>query len=577
MFSFLKNLRKPAHEKYGRDNYILDKSNYVTDDNWILALSSVFVETLNIELRKKISQHDLVEIFPKEFIPDKIDMEMIEEYCDFTTSQRIEKRIKHLYNIDPNYLESDLYACVNLKTKQEIIEYTQKQYDKDDEYEYYEMCIHVGNNQEKFAKLHFRIGFIAESMWQVRLALYFKVINETQAWAYLRDLANLARPIMTIFKSWEVYNQNIKYFSEIYYCDDDNNLFIDMPEAISCLDINEHSPLHSMPIDLGVDKTYPYNVKSHSLKFAEITDIYDNELLLELRKLFDTTDKAPLWDALNNLNEMDREYWYPLFLGKFNKNYFDEEDLIELPELYPNVYYAHHFRAVYFIALAWEARGHGTSQDVGEENYNLFHERLNLALQDLAKAYELAPNETTVWADIYDVLSLTGSDDETADFFYNLIETKAINDPYCIRTISNYKQKRWGGSHQENIDWANQVIAGSNRGDACRLIIFEVALERYGYICSFDDNEEKALKIFKDEELKDEVNQYFDELVENMNKAPYRIAQVLTYWYVKVNDIQRLRRVAQTMKAGHYNVSAAMNDDYYELQTNEWMNWIRSI
>ncbi len=574
MFSFLKNLRKPAHEKYGRDNYISDKNNYVTDDNWILALSSVFVETVDIYVDEKISQHDLIEIFPKKPKLEKIDISMIDDYFMLTSIESIEERIQYFYNLEANGFESDLYACINLKTEQEIIEYAKDEHDEDSDN--YDMCIHIGGHQEEFEKLHFRIGYIAQSMWQIRLALYFKVIDETQAWAYLRDLADLARPSMNIFKSWEDYNLNIKYFSKIYYYDEDD-VFRDILKAIPCLDDNKNSHLHSMPIDLGVDKAYPYNIKSHSLKFAEITDIYDNELLLELRKLFDTTDKAPLWDALNNLNEMDREYWYPLFLGKFNKNYFDEEDLIELPELYPNVYYAHHFRAVYFIALAWEARGHGTSQDVGEENYNLFHERLNLALQDLAKAYELAPNETTVWADIYDVLSLTGSDDETADFFYNLIETKAINDPYCIRTISNYKQKRWGGSHQENIDWANQVIAGSNRGDACRLIIFEVALERYGYICSFDDNEEKALKIFKDEELKDEVNQYFDELVENMDKAPYRIAQVLIYWYVKVNDIQRLRIVAQTMKAGYYKVDTAMNSDYYKFATNMWMNRVRSI
>lgn len=123
MFNFFKNLKKPAHEKYGRDNYISDRDNYVTDDNWILALSSVFVETVDIYIDEKISQHDLIEIFPKEPKLEKIDISMLKDYFTLTSSKKIEKRIKHLQNLQSNYLETDLYACVNLKTEQEIIEY----------------------------------------------------------------------------------------------------------------------------------------------------------------------------------------------------------------------------------------------------------------------------------------------------------------------------------------------------------------------------------------------------------------------------------------------------------------------
>jgi hypothetical protein len=105
------------------------------------------------------------------------------------------------------------------------------------------------------------------------------------------------------------------------------------------------------------------------------------------------------------------------------------------------------------------------------------------------------------------------------------------------------KKARWGGSHKESLDWAREVIASSSQGDGIKIIIFEVLIEQYNYILEYDRDEEKANAIFKEEALKEEINQYFEELLECSDE----VRSTLLFWYEKVGDEIRIKKITNLL------------------------------
>ena len=564
-----------AKKEISRENYLLDRENYVNDDNWILALSALFIEAADLDAETQKAKHDSMMIYPSIDKLSRAERSIVEYDLILDTPKDVKSYMDNVKTTWTSTYELDVYFCINADTREQVAERAQKKHEDDEDQQ--ELCEFIWVNRDRYKNMLYRVGYLAFVISQIRLAHYFGVIDEKTSWKHLHTIADLIRPLMTLFASWEEYNHNLRLFYEVYYYEKpEHRKFIE--QALTVLENEPASPLKLIPIHFGVDQNYAYNLKSHSNIFAKRTDLYDSEILVQLKKLLKNEDKKPLWQALDSLSDIEREYYYPMFLNFCDRHNCEEVDLIDLPEAYPDNSYAYQIRAQYFESFAWEARGHGTSSTVGEENYQRFFERLRLSIVDLIKAHELDPENVIIWGSLYNVISVYNTD-EFIDVYkkiFQLIESKALRNPYCTRLVSSSKQKRWGGSHEENLDWARQVIAGSQRGDVCRLIIFEVILERYNYIYSFDDDEEKADKIFKDKKNIDEVNQYFDELVENMHKAPYRIAQILSYWYSMVNDCERLRRVGQTMQAGAFDLDAL--EDYYNEDTTEaMMNWIRSV
>ena len=154
--------------------------------------------------------------------------------------------------------------------------------------------------------------------------------------------------------------------------------------------------------------------------------------------------------------------------------------------------------------------------------------------------------------------------------------TSVLCNYYCVYGISRHKEERWGGSFEENLDWAREVIAGTKKGDPIRTIIYDVMIERADYINAFEEDEERAEAIFKDKKVQAEVNQYFDELIENLDANPYGIVDTLCFWYSKAGDYDRLRQVVHTMEVGKFELDA-MNDNYTDEYTEIIMNWFRSV
>jgi hypothetical protein len=370
--------------------------------------------------------------------------------------------------------------------------------------------------------------------------LELKLLEEKEAWGLL--FLNTQR-VQDAFESSEIfkasYFKGALFYDILFKSDED-----DRAEKIGNFDVLLRELQKSSKTELSWLEEDVF--KSFKIeKSNQITSNVSNNAN-KIHKLLEKEDKNELWQFLDALTEEERNKVLPkLYIEKKDEAILTAEDYLELPALYPNVSYAHYLRAVYFYNYAWEARGLGITNTVGQKNYALFYERLRYARADLKKAYELSPNEQSYWAELYNLVKhfKNKDSDHLEEDLYGLIKENSMQNPFCIQHVSHMKKARWGGSHKESLEWAREVISHSNDGDSMKIIIFEVLIEQYQYILEYDKDEEKANAIFKDVALQDEVNQYFDELLEVSSD----IQDTLLFWYEKVGDIKRLKMLRDNL------------------------------
>jgi len=446
MFGLFK--KKPIELKHGHENYLSDYNNYeVNDRNWILLLSALFVEAKDLDMWQHRVRHDLLQMYPEGSLDEDAQKELNNDFV-LTDISKVVKRMKQVSELVSRAFEDNIYYVINCNSLEEVRAKAQKEHEDDEEK--LELFEFIWERREAYETTHFRLGFIAQSIWQIRMAVYFGVLHENVAWTHLETLANFARPLMTLFDSWEAYNLNLKYFHEVYeFSYPEERKYYE--RAMICLNKREESPLKLIPFELGIDKSYPYNLKSHSYRLPKRIPSGQYPLRLLITELLEREDKSALFEELDKLSGKEREQEVTFVVHKSDTSSFAEEDLIELPERYNNAY-AYAMRAQHFYTFAWEARGTGTSNTVGEENYKLFYERLGWALDDLLKAYELAPNERIVWANLYEILSHFNGEEaiKKREEIYALMQKHALDHRGCVYGISRFKETRWGGSFEEN-------------------------------------------------------------------------------------------------------------------------------
>jgi len=366
----------------------------------------------------------------------------------------------------------------------------------------------------------------------VRELLSLKLLNEEEAWGLL--FLNAQR-VQDSFENLEAfkkaYLKGALYFEILFKGDEENR-----GEKIENFDaLLQTQYTHSQVDFIWLNEeifsslTIAQNVEKNSHKTSETN--FMNSLLAK-------EDKRELWAFLDAISQNERnEILSQLYHLSEN---ITAEDYLELPALYPNVSYAYYLRGRYFYHYAWEARGLGLTNTVGQKNYALFYERLRYARADLKKAYELKPNEQTYWAELYNLVKhfKNKDSDHLEDELYERIQKDAMQNPYCVERVAHMKKARWGGSHEDSLAWAREVVKHSCYGDSLKIMLFEALIEQYKFIIEYDRDEERANAIFEDKALQDEVNAYFDELVEDE-----RVKETLIFWYEKVGDKERLKRL----------------------------------
>jgi hypothetical protein len=112
-----------------------------------------------------------------------------------------------------------------------------------------------------------------------------------------------------------------------------------------------------------------------------------------------------------------------------------------------------------YFEYAWKARGEGLANEVQEEQWKLFHERLNLAAAELEKASHLNPSPE--WYRVMvQVMFLQGA--PKSEVFAVLQQALALEPGYyhTYQAFANFLQPRWSGTEGE---WEKFAAATSSR------------------------------------------------------------------------------------------------------------------
>lgn len=137
-------------------------------------------------------------------------------------------------------------------------------------------------------------------------------------------------------------------------------------------------------------------------------------------------------------------------------------------------YSSYLIRGGFFINEGWKSRGHGYASKVSAENWESFHQKLNLAYDDLAKAYELCQTNPVIPTAMLQVIRGNSLGRQQLDKWYNIgIQI----DPSCYELHKQYFIKllpKWGGKPGEVVDFVQQAISTAPAGSIVYMLEFEL-------------------------------------------------------------------------------------------------------
>lgn len=137
----------------------------------------------------------------------------------------------------------------------------------------------------------------------------------------------------------------------------------------------------------------------------------------------------------------------------------------------PNRAEPHLVAGATWITLAWEARGKDYAKYVTADGYRRFDERLRFARTELMKATDLAPKDPTPWMNLISVGIGLGLERKIVLKCFDKVVQRDGEHFRAHHRMLQYKCAKWGRSHEEMWEFANQSVAAAPDGSPlCSLI-----------------------------------------------------------------------------------------------------------
>lgn len=135
--------------------------------------------------------------------------------------------------------------------------------------------------------------------------------------------------------------------------------------------------------------------------------------------------------------------------------------------------------AEHLIKWAWEARGGGLGNTVGEDAAHLFIERLTLASKQFQYTAQLAPQDPTPLASLLVVAKgLAISKEETTEIFQRAVELHPAHHRAHYAML-DFLCNKWYGSHDEMFAFARDAVRKAEPGSSLFGMIGFAHLERW--------------------------------------------------------------------------------------------------
>jgi hypothetical protein len=214
-------------------------------------------------------------------------------------------------------------------------------------------------------------------------------------------------------------------------------------------------------------------------------------------------------------------------------------------------------RCAFFCELASTMRGTKTSNHVTEESFYNAGECIQGALSLLEPISQLDAQDPTPFAYVLPCLRIFGQLKATQQRVFQQATELAPDLAPAYRTIVNSLSERWGGSHEESLQFARFAMTKGSPGGDMALCLFWAHLLVQSHFATFDKSPAAARRYVRNPEVIKELEAAFDSWI----KPPYHPRRssipYLHYaacWFYLSRDHERLGRAL-----------SLINNVFYEL------------
>ncbi len=220
-------------------------------------------------------------------------------------------------------------------------------------------------------------------------------------------------------------------------------------------------------------------------------------------------------------------------------------------------------RGAHGTQWAWEARTGAQAEQVPQEAWAVFFERLKSAWEDLNRAIEINPADPTPFGFLIPcAMGLQMEKELVFRCLENTIARSVVSWKAHSATLF-YLCKKWYGSHEEMFEFVRSVSASAPDGSGLHALIPIAHHERYLYAFAFDRDKEFAEAYYDQPEIRREiVDAYHRSLgsrafkpdkMTYMQSGFFALALVQCQAYMQARtELERLNNIVPKFPWGHY-------------------------
>jgi tetratricopeptide (TPR) repeat protein len=202
-------------------------------------------------------------------------------------------------------------------------------------------------------------------------------------------------------------------------------------------------------------------------------------------------------------------------------------------------------RASYFTNLAWRKRGSGTADKITEDRWAASANCIKEALAARDRAVQLDPQDPTAHVEVLQSLGIFCPLWPEMRATFQRVTALSADIILAHRPIVSILAKRWGGSHEQSLDFARTALAKAPPGSDMAYCLFWAHNLVYTHPIHFDNDPEAADKYLHSQPVTDELNAAFDAWT-NPPYLPRRSSIPLLHtsaaWFYRTRDLDRLRK-----------------------------------
>lgn len=228
----------------------------------------------------------------------------------------------------------------------------------------------------------------------------------------------------------------------------------------------------------------------------------DDPIAKRLRSAQQKNDWKTLQEFFHGLTDSDEREFYVEALADWKKRPPFMDAWVEAS---PTCAEAWLIRGAHGIQWAWEARSSARAEDVAENAWPIFYERLKQAWSDLHQAVELNPADPTPFGHLIPcAMGLQLEKEVVFSCLQNTMDRSAMSWKAHSATLW-YLCKKWFGSHEEMFDFARTVSANVPDGSGLHALIPVAHQERWLYAAAFDQDEDLAGNYYEQPDVRSEI------------------------------------------------------------------------